>query len=315
MKVTLAAPAKINLWLRVGPRAPDGFHAVDTLFCALHLADTVVVRMVEAATDPTLETAFADPLGAVPALGPPERNLVVRAARAFIDRAGVAGAPAIRLTKRIPAGAGLGGGSSDAAAVLRALHRLHPGRLDPATLLELGAGLGSDVPFFVRGRPLARGTGRGEKLAPLPALPRRPVVVVIPPDPIATGEAYGWLDEDRSASGSEGVGPVGGGGSRERSEDAGSGRVAARPPGPMGWDEIEERAHNDFEGPVYARHPALGALRDTLLEHGARPALLAGSGSTVFGVFRDPAEAEAAAASLRSADDSLRVVVTVTRAR
>ncbi|NIP81140.1 MAG: 4-(cytidine 5'-diphospho)-2-C-methyl-D-erythritol kinase, partial [Gemmatimonadetes bacterium] len=280
MRLTVAAPAKVNLWLRVGAPDDAGYHEIDTLLCALKLADTVVIRMRERALQPTLETAFAPPLESMPELGPEESNLAVRAARAFLDRTGIPGAPAIRLVKRIPVGAGLGGGSSDAGAVLRALHRLHPGRIEPGELAALGAALGSDVPFFVRGHPLARGSGRGDRLKALPALPVRHVVVAIPSFPVATREAYGWVDEDRGA---------GGGG--------GDGRDGEEPGDAADWATVADAACNDFENPVFRRHPELAALRATLREHGARPALLAGSGSTVFGVFEDRSAAEGAAAA------------------
>jgi 4-diphosphocytidyl-2-C-methyl-D-erythritol kinase len=298
MRITVAAPAKVNLRLRVGPREPSGFHALDTLFCALHLADSVVVRPGEAA-EPALDVGYARPLTRVPDMGPPGANLAVRAARAAVERAGLAHGPEIRLVKRIPAGAGLGGGSSDAAAVLRALRRLHPEALPADVLLALGTELGSDVPFFVMGAPFAHGTGRGERLAALAPLPARPVVVAIPDFPVATAEAFRWLDQDREEQGTD---------------------APAVPEQPthgteLSWDAVAADAMNDFEGPVFRRHPELEAIRDRLREHGARPALLAGSGSTVFGVFDDGGSARAAADALEAADPSLRVLVTRTRTR
>ncbi len=307
MKITVVAPAKVNLDLRIGPPETSGFHGLSTLFCTLGLADTVVVR---GGSGPTrsedgapLETAFGPPLAAEPDLGASDRNLAVRAARAFAERAGLDASPRLRLVKRIPVGGGLGGGSSDAAAVLRALRRLHPGAMDGDGLMEIAAELGSDVPFFVLGTPLARGQGRGERLTALPALPARPVVVVLPPFGIDTAAAYRWLDEDRAAAGTVPSEPP----------------TGADPAGPdagtPSWDDVADAAVNDFEDPVFRRHPRLGEVRDRLRRLGARPALLAGSGSTLFGVFGDRGEADAAAESLRGEYPDHTTIVTATRTR
>ncbi|MDX1673335.1 MAG: 4-(cytidine 5'-diphospho)-2-C-methyl-D-erythritol kinase [Longimicrobiales bacterium] len=298
MRITVAAPAKVNLWLRVGAAEPSGYHPVDTLFCALQLADTIVVRPATE-PEPDLDVEFAAPLTALPELGPAAANLAVLAAGAFIERAGLGGWPRIRLAKRIPPGGGLGGGSSDAASVLRAMSRLHPDAVPAAELMAMAAELGSDVPFFARAAPLAHGTGRGERLASLAPLPPRSVVLVMPELAIPTAEAFRWLDEDRAAAA---VKPP---------------SLPARPAHDhdLSWAAIADRAVNDFEGPVFARHPRLAEVRDRLREHGARPALLAGSGATVFGVFEEAADAGRAAASLTEWDGTLRVVLSRTRTR
>ena len=301
MRVTVAAPAKVNLWLRVGERGSSGFHALDTLFCSLHLADSVMVRPGDDPV-PALHVGHARPLLETPELGPEEENLAVRAARAFMDRAGLDGAPGIRLVKRIPVGAGLGGGSSDAAAVLRGLGRLYPGAVSASELGALGEALGSDVPFFVRGTPLAHGTGRGERLRSLAPLPARPVVVAIPDFGISTADAYGWLDEDRERDGE----PDQGAKVRDGLEGFEGG---------LEWGAVAEAAINDFEASVFRRHPGLGEIKARLRDAGADPALLAGSGSTVFGVFHDSERARSAADELAEADPSLRVLVTRTRTR
>lgn len=298
MRITVAASAKVNLRLRVGAREPSGFHSLDTLFVSLHLADSVVIREGEG-PEPQLAVAYARPLKEAPDMGPPVANLAVQAARAFMDRAGLDHGPEIRLVKRIPAGAGLGGGSSDAAAVLRAMRRLYPGDLDAGDVMALGTELGSDVPFFVLGAPFAHGTGRGDRLAALAPLPARPVVVVIPDFPVATAEAFRWLDQDRDQEGTA---------APDLPDQPTHGRN-------LTWDAVAEQAVNDFEGPVFQRHPGLREVRHRLREAGARPALLAGSGSTVFGVFHRAAAARAAADALKAADPSLRVLVTRTRTR
>lgn len=301
MKVTIVAPAKINLWLRVGALEPSGYHRISTLFCALDLSDTVILREAGSSQEPILRAEFAPPLDALPDLGPDETNLAARAAAAFQKRADMGQMPQIRLIKRIPSGAGLGGGSSDAGAVLRALRRLHPGVLPAEEVPELAAGLGSDVPFFVLGSPLALGTGRGERLTALAPPPPRPVVLVIPPFPVATGDAYGWLDADRGSAAGEGP-PL-----LEHQDERDSPR--------LDWDKIAALASNDFEDPVFRRHPGLRDARDALRSAGATLALLAGSGSTVFGIFTDRVSAERAVEALRTALPDHHVLLTATRSR
>jgi 4-diphosphocytidyl-2-C-methyl-D-erythritol kinase len=290
------APAKINLWLRVGDLRADGFHEIDTLFCALELADTVQLERT-ASGGIGLHVEFAPPLVTLPDTGSPEANLAVRAARAFSRELGLETGLGIRLVKRIPAGGGLGGGSSDAAAVFRGLARLHPGGLGPETLHRLATGLGSDVPFFTSGAPVARGRGRGELLENVTPLPSRPVLLVLPHVHVATATAYRWLDEDRAAgTAPPSVDPI-------------------QLPRQVEWEWIEEMAHNDFEPVVSRRHQELGRLRDALSGMGARLALLAGSGSTVFGVFADDAPAVAAADELRKRFPRVTALLTRTRAR
>ncbi|HSH44950.1 MAG TPA: 4-(cytidine 5'-diphospho)-2-C-methyl-D-erythritol kinase, partial [Longimicrobiales bacterium] len=252
----LAAPAKVNLTLRVLEREPSGYHALQTLFCRLALADQVEVALEdEPGVRLRVEGAEDQP---PPNLGPPAENLVVRAAGAFLEAAGIEQGLRIRLQKRIPHGGGLGGGSSDAASTLLALDSLLPGLVSPERMEGVAATLGSDVPFFLSGAPLAWAQGRGERLTPLPALPPRPVVLAVPPFRVATPAAYGWLDRDRT--GREVPSPLTG--------------------PPADWAALEDGAVNDFERSVYRRHPELRALRDRLRRSDALVALLSGSGST-----------------------------------
>jgi 4-diphosphocytidyl-2-C-methyl-D-erythritol kinase len=296
VRITVAAPAKVNLWLRVGPLRPSGFHHLDTLFCGLALADTVTVRTGATGGGVQLRVDFDAPLTAPPDLGPSPDNLAVRAARAFATRAGVEPDFTLDLVKRIPPGGGLGGGSSDAAAVLRALARLHPGALSGDALLEMAGDLGSDVPFFASGHALAYGRGRGTELTPAAPLAARPVLIVLPPFGISTGAAYRWLDDDR----------------RDGLLAAPPGLDTGHPPAPS-WDDVAGRGENDFEPAVFRRHPELRALRDTLARHGARPALMAGSGSTLFGVYDDPGAARAAGDEIRRSAPAARTLMTRTR--
>jgi 4-diphosphocytidyl-2-C-methyl-D-erythritol kinase len=299
VKITVPAPAKVNLWLHVGAQQPTGFHDLDTLFCALEVADTVTVQTGDPGTGILLDADFAAPLRALPDLGPDAANLAVRAASTFLERAGLPADLRVGLVKRIPAGGGLGGGSSDAAAVLRALARLHPDAVPPVALLHLAATLGSDVPFFATGRPAARGLGRGVDLLPVSAAPARPVLLAFPPLTIPTAEAYRWLAEARQA------------GTVEKPTT----RAPLKLPETLSWQDVQEHARNDFEPVVFARYPALRVLRDLMVEHGARLALLAGSGSTVFGVFDDDTVAARAADALRDHDPGVQTLVTRTRSR
>lgn len=289
----VAAPAKVNLFLRVLAREASGYHGIETLFAGLALHDTV--RLGEnGGPGVTLRVESQEDLG------PVERNLAVRAARAYRRRAGLERAPGVELglEKRIPVGAGLGGGSSDAAAVLRGLDRIHDGRLGPDALLDLAAELGSDVPFFVGSSPLALGWGRGGRLLSLPPLPERPVVLVIPPFRISSASAYQRLDRERS----------------DGEEAGGRARLLDRRD-LSSWDGVAAHAANDFEALLFETHPEVRRIRTLLEDAGARPALLSGSGSAVFGVFRREEEANEAAAGIREAGTGAGVIRTRTLSR
>lgn len=256
--VSVEAPAKVNLFLHVLAREDSGYHGLETLFCALSLADSVTVRRggpgVRLRVDGGVDT------------GPPERNLAVRAAEAFHARAGVPAAVDIELVKRIPAQAGMGGGSSDAAAALRALNALHGEPLDRAALLQLAIALGSDVPFFLCGSPLALAWSRGERLAALPPLSARPVLIAHPGTAMPTPEAFRALAERR------------GGGYAPRSRTLAAHDLSS-------WDALEVLAENDFQPVVEERIPFVGLAVAAMRRCGARIAMMAGSGSAVFGVF------------------------------
>lgn len=274
--VALAAPAKVNLFLKVLHRRGDGFHELETLFQAVELCDRVTV-----AREGTGVALAVDG----PDLGPLEENLAHRAARAFLRRVGAGRGEGvrIRLEKRIPAGAGLGGGSSDAAAVLRCMNALWSagepggGAIPGQSLADLGAELGSDVPFFLGGSALALGTGRGEILRPLHPLPSAHLVLVLPPAHVATGSAYGAL-----AHGRELHPPP----PREAWDPAALAR---------GWDGLARAAVNDFETVVPHAHPQVAASLQALREAGGAPVLLSGSGGACFGHFADGTRAAAAA--------------------
>jgi 4-diphosphocytidyl-2-C-methyl-D-erythritol kinase len=263
----VSAQAKINVLLRVGARDSSGYHAISTWFLRLDLADEIAVRVGGNVRAIDVAGPRRPPTG----LGPAEQNLAYRAAVAYAEHTGWPRGFSIEVTKNIPVGGGLGGGSADAGAVLRTLDALAAEPLGSQTLTELAGSLGSDVPFLTSEFIAAFGEGRGEKLQPVDPLPARDVVLVVPDFAVSTADAYRWLDESRS-------------------------NVPA--PGalqtwlvPMtaltSWELLRETPlhTNDFEPVVERRHPALLQFRERLISSGAQIAHLAGSGSTVFGVF------------------------------
>ncbi len=259
------APAKVNLFLRVGERRPDGYHAVDTEFQAISLYDTVSIRVgggVE--TDAPVSEKIAVVVDG-PDLGPLEENLVWRAAHAFRQRCAFEEPVAIQLIKRIPAGAGLGGGSSDGAAVLLMLSHLVAGGRE-VDLSAIAKELGSDVPFFVGASPRARGSGRGEVVTPLDVEAGQHLVVLVPPVHVDTAKAYAALATSRA-----------------------SGRVA--PP-----------SRNDFEAVVTTSFPAVREGLRRLAAVGASTPMLSGSGGGCFGFFPSAEAAEKVAAELDRQD-------------
>ncbi|MBI2407084.1 MAG: 4-(cytidine 5'-diphospho)-2-C-methyl-D-erythritol kinase [Gemmatimonadetes bacterium] len=257
------AQAKVNLALRILARETSGFHQIETVFQRLALADAVTVRE---APGRSLDVRFGDPARAAD-LGPVEQNLAWRAAEAYRAVAGWPSGFAIEIEKWIPVGGGLGGGSADAAAVLRALDALAARPLGPAALVDIAARLGADVAFLASPSELALAWGRGERLLDLPPLPIAPVVLVIPSFGVNTGEAYAALAAHRASTNAA---PTAG----------------WRSPRTLGsWNAIAADAVNDFEPVVFERHPTLATVRAQLA---ALPStifsLMSGSGSSLFAV-------------------------------
>jgi 4-diphosphocytidyl-2-C-methyl-D-erythritol kinase len=278
--VTIRAFAKINLSLRVKGARPDGFHDVQTILQTIDLSD----RLVCEARRVPFEIICARPIAEVPT---DRTNLIWKAAQRLWNAAGRDGQPlgVVRLDKKIPVKAGLGGGSSDAAASLLALRRVWKLRVADEELHAIAAGLGSDVPYFLVGGT-ALGLGRGEEVYPLADLPRWWVVVIVPPFGIATAEAYAWLDQARA-------------GGSNASE-------ARHLPGT--WLGQVIPLVNDLETSVIERHPVIGKLRDKLTALGATLSAMSGSGSAVFGVFTTRRAAAAAARTLARSDARTLVV-------
>ena len=263
--LTAEARAKANLFLRVLARESDGYHSIETLFCRLELADTLTARRTEG-TEVTLVVEGAD-------TGPAEENLALRASRLVLESSRTRFGVELALTKRIPVGAGLGGGSADAAAALALVNALGGNPIPRSELLHLAARLGADVPFCLSEAPLALGWSHGERMMALPALPRAPVLLLTPPVPIRTTQAYGWIDETRPATGRRGS-------------------LLLDAQALAGWSDVARMAGNDFESVVFGRHPVVREAFEVLAR--TRPLLcrMSGSGSTLLAVYRSEGDRE-----------------------
>lgn len=274
--VAVVAPAKLNLALLVGPVRPDGFHEVASLMVPVTLADRV-----------TVERTAGQGLSVICDVAPGEDNLAAHMVRELEARLERAFEVRVTIAKNVPAGGGLGGGSSDAAATLAGLERLFDLDVAPRVRFEAAAAVGSDVPFFLwPGPQLAMGRGQVLKPVELPALH---LVVAVPDLSLATSEVYGWHDEDAAADLAAFVPRA-----RRLSQDILSARTIVA---------VAALVRNDLEECVVARRPQVGALCDRLRSEGALAAAMTGSGAAVFGLFPDAdsaAQAHAALAPLRA---------------
>jgi 4-diphosphocytidyl-2-C-methyl-D-erythritol kinase len=257
-----SAPAKLNLFLRVLAREESGYHGIETLFCRIGLADEIEVDRTDRAGQVDLEVDGAD-------LGPPEENLAYRAARMVLEATGRRFGVRIRLGKKIPVAAGLGGGSSDGARTLDLVNQLAGNAVPRSELFHFAARLGADVPFFLSGAGLALGWGHGERLLRLPSLPAAPVLLLVPPVPIRTAEAYRWVDEARQHAG-----PRGG--------------LALDLDAVSRWSDVARMAGNDFESAVFGREPSVRAAFEALARTQPLLCRMTGSGSTLFAIYRNP---------------------------
>jgi 4-diphosphocytidyl-2-C-methyl-D-erythritol kinase len=284
-RIVLSSPAKINLHLAVLGRRADGYHDIETHFQTVSLADTVAIALAPAAAGITVTTSD-------PALPRDEENLAGRAARALLDAAGLAGSTgvAIHVDKRIPAGAGLGGGSGDAATVFVGLNELLDLRWGAARLETLAARVGSDVPFLVRGGA-AIGRGRGEILTPLPPLDPIEIVLAKPDVSVSTAWAYAELSRSLTA--------------QNRAS------IVAHTGGAVTLNSVLRGLWNAFEPIVMRHHPQVREIRDRMLAAGALGALMTGSGPTVFGLFADSSKRRDSESSLRSCSNWSECVVPV----
>jgi 4-diphosphocytidyl-2-C-methyl-D-erythritol kinase len=263
--VSLPALAKVNLFLRVLSREDGGYHGIETLLCLISLADSLEAERRDE-HGVTIDVSGAD-------LGDADQNLAAGAAAMVLEATGHRFGIHLRLTKRIPVRAGLGGGSSDAAAALHAANRLAGDAIPRHELLQLAARLGSDVPFFLAGSPLALAWNRGERMLRLPPLPSAPALLLTPAVSVSTADAYSWIDGAKQSAGRRGS-------------------VALDLDVLTRWGDIARMAGNDFESPVFGRHGEIRSAFEALV--GTRPLLcrMSGSGSTLFAVYRSAGDRE-----------------------
>jgi 4-diphosphocytidyl-2-C-methyl-D-erythritol kinase len=285
-RTQLQAPAKLNLGLRITGRRQDGYHELESLFVPLALADELTIEL-SGPPGVRLELSGAAAAG-VPA---DERNLAWRAAAAFAREAGLGAGVSLALTKRVPSPAGLGGGSSDAAAVLRGLTTLAPGVIGPSRLAELALGLGADVPFFLAPRS-ALVCGIGERITPVAGIPALPVVLAHPGPGLETKAVYAAFDAVDSLTPPR---PP----SNLRAllalrEETG----AAEARWPSSEEQLRALVVNDLEPAAQSLSPRLASLREELSASGARAVGMSGSGPTMYAIYGSDAEARQAEARI-----------------
>ena len=269
--VEVQAHAKLNLFLRVLAREDDGFHGIESLFCLLDLSDTLRLERRES-RGASIEVMGAD-------CGPSEQNLAVRAATMVLEATGNRFGVHLTLAKRIPVQGGLGGGSSDAAAALIGTNHLAGGAIPRHELLQFAARLGSDIPFFISGAPLALGWGHGERLLRLPPLPAAPGLLVVPPLGVSTADGYKMVDAARQNAGKRGA-------------------VAMDLDSLAGWGSVARLGGNDFEFALFGRHPELKRAFEALAATHPLLCRMSGSGSTIFAIYRNARDREDARMSL-----------------
>jgi 4-diphosphocytidyl-2-C-methyl-D-erythritol kinase len=280
--VRLPAFAKVNLRLHVLGRRPDGYHELRTIFQSITLHDVLELSKLRGRA---IELEIDDP-----ALPNGRENLVYRAIEAMRRELNYRGGIHARLSKQIPVARGLGGGSSDAAAAIIGMLQLTGKKMPLARAVEIGSQLGADVPFFLFGGR-ALGVNRGDELYPLPDGPKYSVIVVSPKAiAVSTRDAFQWISSELT---------------KRKSPTKISSFCA------LCWSRQEVPLANDFEGPVFRRHPRLAAIKRELLRQGATEAALAGSGSAVFGLFRSPAQARRSAFGFP--EDQAFVIETINR--
>ena len=275
--------AKLNLTLDILRRREDGYHDLQMVMQSIDLADELTITPAEGVG------AMSTTLSYLPSDG---RNLAQMAAEAFRNAAGRGGQVDISIVKRIPVCAGMAGGSSDAAAVLRAMNELTGAGYTPAELAKIGEAVGSDVPYCVVGGT-ALAEGRGERLTPLPPLPPCHVVVCKPPFPISTPQLFSRVDVRRIARRPDTVG-----------------LLTALRAGDL--VEVARRMYNVFEDVLEPRRQnEIGAIKAALIDCGALGASMTGSGPTVFGLFDHPSAARAAFEQLRGSYQDVFLCQTV----
>jgi 4-diphosphocytidyl-2-C-methyl-D-erythritol kinase len=256
---TVRSLAKLNLSLKVIEKRTDGYHELRTVFQTVSLADSIDLEWTPGESTAVVVECEPD----IP------DNIAARAAKLVIEAAGHPGTATIRISKRIAQGAGLGGGSSNAAAVVLALPVLIGARIDAAAQQRLASDLGSDVPFFLEGGTVL-GIGRGTEIYPLNDVGRTHGLVVVPEVAVSTAEAYGWIGRKLTE------------GSLSRNLNSFQSFVWG-----LGGRLSGRASENDFEEVVFEQRPLLREIKGRLEAAGASPAMMTGSGSAVFGLYKD----------------------------
>jgi 4-diphosphocytidyl-2-C-methyl-D-erythritol kinase len=278
--VVIKSLAKINLYLDVICRRPDGYHNIETVFQTISLCDVLRIELIPAGIEVTCDN---------PAVPTDESNLACRAFLELSKAVGYEGGIRLDLKKNIPPGSGLGGGSSNAAATLAALDEMLGSGLPKEQLWDIARGLGADVPFFLTGG-VAAAWGIGDKIEPLPPMPESFVVIAVPRGlAVSTAVAYGMLQAPE-------CGEYNPQNISDCDDELKSRADALRSGGPLSEiNSTKPILHNSLEEPVFSRHPEIAGLKKTLIEAGATGALMTGSGSAVYGL----AESEERAHKLR----------------
>ncbi|MDQ4058239.1 MAG: 4-(cytidine 5'-diphospho)-2-C-methyl-D-erythritol kinase [Actinomycetota bacterium] len=282
-KKRLHTNAKVNLFLSVLGRRPDGYHEIETIFHTIGLADSLTFTP---STTGGIEIDMRSDAGPME-MPPPEENLVHRAAELLRERRSGVEDVCIEIVKRIPIGAGLGGGSGNAAGALVALNALWDVGLNSGELGELAGNLGADVPYCITGGT-ALATGRGEQVTPLPQPAPLWLVLGLSDHPLYTSDVYGNFDPKRDAAGARSL-PLAQ--ALERGEN----------------EKVAALVHNDLERPAFRLRPELEDGKAAMLEAGATGALMAGSGPTIFAIARDARHAATIAGRIEPAFDRVEV--------
>lgn len=282
-RVKVTAPAKINLGLCIHKKRDDGYHEIKTLFQAVNLYDTLEMNPKSKGIELLVEGE---------AIPTDKKNIVWKAAQLFLSRLDSPAGVQILLKKRIPVAAGLGGGSSDAAATLKGLTRLFNLPLPHKNLLEMGKQLGADVPFFLFGNS-ALGEGIGTRLTSTPALSKAWVVIANPGFPISTKWTYSNISIDLLLT--------------KKTDHINMLRLFL---GKNDLPKIGRHLHNDLEAVVIRRYPVINELKKRLISGGALGAVMSGSGASVFGIFNDRLLAEQVFDSIRKENTRWKIFLT-----
>lgn len=274
MKLTVNAPAKINLYLDVVSRRENGYHDIESIMHAVSLCDIITVE--QRVCDILLSSNF-------PHVPTDEKNIAYKAAKAFFSATGINGGAAIHIEKHIPVASGLAGGSTDGAATLTALNKIYNEPLSKDELLSLGATLGADVPFCILGG-CAVCEGLGEVMTPIPALRDKIVLITRGGEGVSTPKAYGMIDQ---AFGED---------VNHSHADFGKMIQAIND---NNFGGVISSAYNIFESVILPIHSTAKKQKDILIENGADLAMMSGSGPAVFGFFKNFATANQAASAIR----------------